>query len=95
MEPSGYADALVYSAIRMTGPLSGPTSSQLITNGDFESDLSEWTLGAPTQQETNFVWRESDKKALVFIPDVVLLNMDNTNFFQLRFTTISSKPTVL
>jgi hypothetical protein len=56
MAPSGWADTPIYSAIRITGPASGPASTSLISNGDFAVDLSPWTTSQQTQKGNSFVW---------------------------------------
>jgi hypothetical protein len=57
MAPSPYTDKVVHSAIRFTGPTLDPPSNelQLVANGDFATDLSEWTTSRLTQQGNSFV----------------------------------------
>jgi hypothetical protein len=55
MAPSPYTDKAVHSAIRFTRPTLGPPSNELVANGDFATDLSEWTTSRRTQQGNSFV----------------------------------------
>ena len=56
MSPSSNAGMFVYSAIRISGPASGPVASRLVTNGNFNTDLSSWTTSQQTSQGASFVW---------------------------------------
>jgi hypothetical protein len=56
MAPSVNNGAVVYSAIRISGPASGPVASRVITNGNFITDLSSWTTSQQTSQGGSFVW---------------------------------------
>lgn len=60
MTPSPHTEVVVYSAIRMSGPTAGPAASQLVTNGDFASDLPPWTTSRQIQTGGPFIW-ESGK----------------------------------
>jgi hypothetical protein len=56
MSPSPDPRYVVYSAIRVTGPMLGPLPSQLIANGDFATGLSSWNTSQKTQQGDSFAW---------------------------------------
>lgn len=53
MTPSPNLGSVVYSAVRVTGPVLGPASSQLIDDGDFAGGLSRWTTSHKTQHGDN------------------------------------------
>ena len=55
MSPSVNQGVVVYSAIRVTGPASGPVASRVIANGDFVTDLSSWTTSQQNSQGASFV----------------------------------------
>jgi hypothetical protein len=56
MSPSANQGAVVSSAIRISGPASGPVSSRAVANGDFVTDLFSWTTSQQSSQGANFVW---------------------------------------
>ena len=56
MSPSPNVGVFVYSAIRISGPASGPVASRLVTNGNFNTDLSSWTTSQQSSQGASFVW---------------------------------------
>ena len=56
MAPSANQGAVVSSAIRISGPASGPAASRAVANGDFVTDLSSWTTSQQSSQGASFVW---------------------------------------
>jgi hypothetical protein len=54
--PSANQGNTVYSAIRISGPASGPASSSVVANGAFVTDLSSWSTSQQTSQGSSFVW---------------------------------------
>jgi len=55
MSPSRNQGAVVSSAIRISGPASGPVASRAVVNGDFVTDLSSWT-SQQSSQGASFTW---------------------------------------
>ena len=60
MNPSLQSLYTVHSAVRIRGPRTGPSPSQRLKNGCFESDLSDWSDARPGDLvlSQNFVWNQ-------------------------------------
>lgn len=56
MAPSANNGAVVDSAIRISGPDSGPAVSPAVANGAFVTDFSSWMTSQQTSQGASFVW---------------------------------------